>query len=540
MITKGKKDYFFYLLVSTFSIFLFTYNLGQTPFWDDEAMVSWYADNLLRFGKLTSFDGFNAFLYRNGSIIEYRNPPLDIYLAAFFQKYIGTSEKTLRLCFASFSFISIYFFYKIISETIKIELWRKWSFLFFVLGVNFILYSRNCRYYSLAMCFGLIYYYLHLNYVKNKECNQFWQIVLMPSTFIILFFIHYTQAVAWFVFCSLVFLYTKNIKSTFRAHKALILRYILALIPCLIYAISHQIWVRNDNNNSDFILFKYVKLFIWYIHDQNRYQLVPIWMFVFFIAAHFIKKMNFYIPEFRSFLNQYILFGFLSILFSPQDTSHSNSFDIRYTLMGIFLAPIISSYFFVYIYGRLNRFKPIIYLFIFFWLNSTLFSFIPVSTPFRWTLSEHIFSKSTEYTTPLKELVAYFKKNKLKGESLTCVPDYYNTVMMNYFSPHFKLSNVIDSSLYIPDSIIQQHGLRQAYKSNTPEIVILFGNRPEELKIHNIDLSRYKIEHQILIDAQNLDYSRPELPWHEFSTRRVDSNSMEKLIIYRLKQQLTF
>jgi hypothetical protein len=107
---------------------------------------------------------------------------------------------------------------------------------------------------------------------------------------------------------------------------------------------------------------------------------------------------------------------------------------------------------------------------------------------------------------------------------------------MNYFSPQFRLSNVIDSNLNIPDSIVQQHGLRQAYKTNTPEVVILFGDRPEELKTHNIDLSKYRIEHQILVNAQNLDYSRPEMPWHEFHTQLVDSNSLEKLVVYRLKQ----
>jgi hypothetical protein len=536
MISVLKKESIFYLLVSAFSIFLFTFNLGQTPFWDDEAMVSWYANSLLRLGEVTSFDGFNAFLYRNGSIIEYRNPPLDIYLAAFFQKYIGTSEKILRLCFASFSFVSLYIFYKIISETIKIELWKKWSFLFFALGVNFILYSRNCRYYSLAICFGLIYYYLHLIYVKNKSKNQLWISAFIPLTFIILFFIHYTQAVAWFVFCGLVFLFSKNIKSIFTLNKSLIFGYLIALIPCIVYAISHQIWVRNDNANTDFILFKYLKLLAWYINDQNRYQLVPIWMLAFLIIAHFVKKINFYTPDFRSFLNQYLLFGALSILFSPQDTSHSNSFDIRYTLMGIFLAPIITSYFFVFIYERLNRLKPLIYVFIFIWLNSSLFFYIPESTPFRWTLSEHIYSKSTDYSTPLKELVSYFKLNKLKGESLTCLPDYYNTVMMNYFSPQFRLSNVIDSNLNISDSIIQKHRLSQAYKSNTPDIVIVFGDRPEELKTHNINLRKYNIEHQILINAQFSDYSRPEMPWHEFSTLRVDSTSIEKLVIYRLKQ----
>jgi hypothetical protein len=45
-------------------------------------------------------------------------------------------------------------------------------------------------------------------------------------------------------------------------------------------------------NNSDFILYKYVKLLIWYIHDQNRYQLVPIWMLVFFIIMAVVLTLQ--------------------------------------------------------------------------------------------------------------------------------------------------------------------------------------------------------------------------------------------------------
>ena len=41
--------------------------LDYNYFWDDEADTALFARNLLRFGKLTAWDGHNLIAHRNGS-----------------------------------------------------------------------------------------------------------------------------------------------------------------------------------------------------------------------------------------------------------------------------------------------------------------------------------------------------------------------------------------------------------------------------------------------------------------------------------------
>ena len=62
--------------------------LGNHLFWDDEANTGLYAQNLLKVGRLTSWDGTNLVGYAFGGSLgedlgrELRVPPLPAYLAA--------------------------------------------------------------------------------------------------------------------------------------------------------------------------------------------------------------------------------------------------------------------------------------------------------------------------------------------------------------------------------------------------------------------------------------------------------------------------
>ena len=74
--------------------FLLFKNLGQYPFWDDEANTAIFSRNLLQTGQLTAFDGRNLAAYSNGiELNSHLNnvviPPLQYYITACSFKLFG-------------------------------------------------------------------------------------------------------------------------------------------------------------------------------------------------------------------------------------------------------------------------------------------------------------------------------------------------------------------------------------------------------------------------------------------------------------------
>lgn len=154
----------FYLVVSALLLFV---NLGAYGLWSDEADTVLFAQGVAATGDTTARLGHNVYAYRQGALLRdlhnRQTPPLSYYVLAPFVAIWDNDTFAVRTPFALAGLLMV---------ALAIGwLWRVDAnpSLWFAVGaaglgqVSFFLYSRQCRYYSLAMLASLVvvYFYLH-------------------------------------------------------------------------------------------------------------------------------------------------------------------------------------------------------------------------------------------------------------------------------------------------------------------------------------------------------------------------------------------
>ena len=142
------------IIVITGAILIFS-NLSNRYLWEDEAETALLARNILTYGIPKAFDGKNLISQELGrdydkNYIWRWTPWLDKYITAASFKVFGEGTLSARAPFALFgvlSLISIYF----VSKRIFKDPWLGvLSMTFLAFSIPFLLYVRQCRYYSIG------------------------------------------------------------------------------------------------------------------------------------------------------------------------------------------------------------------------------------------------------------------------------------------------------------------------------------------------------------------------------------------------------
>jgi hypothetical protein len=168
--------------------FIFT-NLGAGYLWADEGDTAVLASNILKFGVPKAWDGvtfidsdFGA--RENDQLVMVSSPWVQYYVAAASFFVFGQNTFAARFPFALAGWMSILLIYYIIWR-VTVDRWTAFSAaLLLVLSVQFLLYSRQSRYYALSMLFTclLIWIFLQMNSPRGS--------VVFALLAILLFHIH--------------------------------------------------------------------------------------------------------------------------------------------------------------------------------------------------------------------------------------------------------------------------------------------------------------------------------------------------------------
>jgi hypothetical protein len=527
------RHYFFYGLIAAFAIYLLYYNIGQTPFWDDEAMVSWFGRIFSDQQRFIGYDGYNGFMYRNGALFNYKNPPLDILYSAFIQKLFGSGELMERSMFALFSVGSLALFFLIIEKTNENDFWKKIAFIFFALNINFLLFGNECRYYPFSYFFAILLYFLLLSLELKASKNQIFIQITIALTLLLFYLAHYTQALVWLLL-TLHFVFSKFEKAHWLEFRVLFSAILFIVILCIWHGISINILQRADLDNLDNFFLKYAKLAYWYIADLHRFCILSLLGLLPFFFYKF-RNQFFRTKKNKFLIQQILLFSIAIILTSPQDTSRSSMFDVRYVQSSLFLFAILNAS----ILDTLLQIKwlkkwQIISLVIVL-TTSNLLYYIPLESPIQWTTIGLIYEKNTNYRTPFTEVREYLDTiSDTKIKTIASIPEFNNTLLLSYFSQRFKISNSIISNVNVSDSIIRHYNLENSYVSNIPDLVILYGRNEKAEKIYNISLKNYsKIDTIRTFANGGMDFSRPEVAWHSFQSNRSYNINKEAIYILR-------
>ncbi len=193
------------LLIGTFLLFgvgvLLFARLGHHPLWDDEATTALYGKAIWLHGDTFAFVGHNLIAFRSGA--ELRNlrnrymPPLGYAVAAPFVGLLGDTAFAARLPFAVCGLLTVALIvYWMWQDDADILTWVLIA-MAIVGNVSFVLFSRQCRYYPLAMFLSMALAYLYLHRAGRRWVA--WTIGLVSVCLLASNYLNYAALYACFL-----------------------------------------------------------------------------------------------------------------------------------------------------------------------------------------------------------------------------------------------------------------------------------------------------------------------------------------------------
>jgi hypothetical protein len=152
------------IIIMALGAFLLLFHLDHRPFWQDEAETACLAKHVLKYGVPRAYDGVNLVSQEAGN--EYGpnylwrwSPWLQIYLAAAAFRLGGFTTFAGRLPFALLGLACIFLVYRLVRHNFRDRSWALMAAALLACSVPFLLYARQCRYYSLGAFLTLISLY---------------------------------------------------------------------------------------------------------------------------------------------------------------------------------------------------------------------------------------------------------------------------------------------------------------------------------------------------------------------------------------------
>jgi hypothetical protein len=159
---------FWLIIILALGAFFLLYHLDQRPFWQDEAETAGLARNVLKYGVPRAYDGVNIISQEHGREYDHNylwrwSPWLQIYVAAAAFRLGGLNTYVGRLPFALLGLLCIFLTYQLVNRHLHHRPWALWAAALVAFSVPFLLFARQCRYYSLGTAFTLLSLYAFMS-----------------------------------------------------------------------------------------------------------------------------------------------------------------------------------------------------------------------------------------------------------------------------------------------------------------------------------------------------------------------------------------
>ena len=148
--------------VLALAAFLLFYNLGQRPFWQDEAETACLAKNVLATGLPYAFDGTNVVSQEEerefdkvGGYLWRWSPWIQIYMQAAGFAVGGQTAAAGRVPFALAALLAVFWTYRLVARHFGDRSWALLAATLLTLCVPYLLIGRQARYYAPGTLFVL-------------------------------------------------------------------------------------------------------------------------------------------------------------------------------------------------------------------------------------------------------------------------------------------------------------------------------------------------------------------------------------------------
>jgi hypothetical protein len=165
------------MIILALAAFLLLFGLDNRPFWQDEAETAGLAKNVLKYGVPRAYDGVNIISQEQGREYDANflwrwSPWMQICVAAAGFRLGGLTTFAGRLPFALMGLACIFLVYQLVRHNFGDRAWALWAATLLTCSVPFLLFARQCRYYSLGALLTLMSLYAF---------REDWQSRFMPA-----------------------------------------------------------------------------------------------------------------------------------------------------------------------------------------------------------------------------------------------------------------------------------------------------------------------------------------------------------------------
>jgi len=499
-------------------------NLGHYALWDDEANTALFAKSVWRTGDTVAVLGDNIIAYRSGAeLANLRNryiPPLGYYVAAPFVGILGDSAFAARLPFAICGLL-----------TVGVVAWwlrrdgastRTWLLMTIaVLGnVSLMLYSRQCRYYALAILMSILLAYLYVHWEGRRR-----SLAAMAAVSLCLLASNYLNYAALYACLLLDYLLWGRKRRVLRWGDALLLFVPQLLLGGLMVYVWNPLGKGVVSHQTSSWLSEKATLFWWNLRDLNRCELGVGLLIIIAPLAYIVVKDRRLVRGPVAIL----VYMVTVTLLSPQPVGVTSVADVRY------LAPLIPLCIGVGVLcvkavtARVPALAVPLALVAF---CTNVLHFGPLwGDPLRPTLIEYAGEVITPRTTAYAATVDWICQNVAEGESLWVVPDYAAYPLM------FQAPNAIYAwqLRYPPQEQFKDLAEIHFRGRVAPDTIIVFGPRVGPLRkvLKQWENGGHRYTQVATIDTYWDDGTRPELFWHTFGPVSDFDRNTEAVFVFR-------
>ena len=348
----------------TLAAVLASLGLSHQLFWDDEANTAVYARNLLRFGRVTAWDGTNLMGYSFAGALgedlgqELRVPPLPAYVAAAGLYFFGGTAADVttygpdtfrrltvagRLPFVVLGVLSL----GLLAVWMRRHLGRRFPWwlppLILALSPAYLLYIRNCRYYALGVMLSIAVWTFWapgtdrgrpLDGSRRARIAWLARCAGAATAMVLLIFTHYLNAASVLVTLPLFFLDVRYRRP--RQYMLLGVIYAAAavtggwiLLTAYPFAAKYQAatrlgyWEHFYTNAG------------WFIRDVGTYEFVPWVLVLVFVLPWLLPRLRRLRPlAVRAWIlvGLVLAYAVLAGLLTPMDMGYGPTAEIRYVV----------------------------------------------------------------------------------------------------------------------------------------------------------------------------------------------------------------
>lgn len=522
------------LLIIAAAAYLALTGLAHNYFWDDEAGTAIFARNLLDFGKLTGWDGRNLAAYGNGrelddAFINRFFPPLQFFLAAASFRVLGVSTFSARLPFVLTGLAALPLFFMLLDEwTGRRRLWSICGLLLLSFSPSFLLFIRQCRYYSLVIFFPVAAYLFYRRYLK---AGRIVDLAALAIALLGLFFSHYLICFAFAAALLSVhaafhlrtrppgpFLAAAGIFLAAAAGHLIFSGIILPDLP----APAGKEWLSSR-----------LTLLGWNCREINSYGFFP-WMMIFPLAWLLCDRRGdrFIRRAVREWLLLIAVFVVAVSLASPQPVLPRGDADVRYLLP---LLPFCAGLLAAVVFSLRIPSKAAGGLVLVLLVSSNLFTLNPLyRLPLRFDLVSLIREIHRKHLTAYEAAVGFIREHCRQDDLLVVVPPNMADPLQFYAGDRVVFAGRLDRSTRLPLERVRELNPDLLVEESRPDWIVSFRLRPvigelvEHYRTRGMDFELYEV-----LDVYFLGEAiRPEILLREFGERK-DIPPEQKIFFFR-------